>query len=144
MHAASQEFSLNKAFSTFMGGLLLTRALLGFMSGGKLFGIFSTSPDHNLLHLFMGTCLLWAGVWGKRTTARAWNKFAGWTYGVIAFFGITGVAFLLQHLNVNTWADNLFNLFVAATSILVGHYGYRIRQKGLDFMQEMNWPFAKS
>lgn len=144
MHQTHGGFSLNKTFSAAMGALLILRGLLGFMSNGKALGILSSSPDHNFLHLFAGTCLLWAGVWAKRSTARGWNKFVGWLYALIAFFGITGIDFLVEHMNANTWADNMFNVLVATASLAVGHFGARLRQRGLSFMQAMNWPFGKT
>ncbi len=128
--------------------VLLARGFLGFVfNPAPLFGLFSTTLNHDFLHLLGGTAYLWVAVYVPRErTTCGWNKFLGWLYLFIGVLGVMdiGVVADKQFYGHNSFADNVFNFAIAFTSITCGYHFRKIRRVGVSFLKALNFPFGKT
>jgi len=131
-----------------IGSVLLFRGFLGFVSSPVLlFGVFSTTMNHNFLHILVGCAYVWVAVWApSEKTACGWNKFLGWLYAIIAILGIMNVNWMSSNTfyGVNTLADNIFNIVIALGSLSCGYHFHKVKRAGTNFMKALNYPFGKT
>ncbi|MDD9954429.1 MAG: hypothetical protein OXR66_08925 [Candidatus Woesearchaeota archaeon] len=115
---------LQRTFALVVSLVLIAKGLLGFLLRGGMFGLFSTTMNHNFFYTIAGAFYLWVGVWGKEHVATGWNRFLGWTFLIIGGLGVLDVSWLNSWLGVNTPGDDLFNIVIALVSLGVAYiYG---------------------
>lgn len=115
--------SMLKFLAIFFGLLMIAVGILGFLPdyapGGKLFGIFSVNPMHNIIHIGTGVAALICGL-ASSLAAKVFFIIFGLVYAAIAVLGfMQGEGALLGIIAINQ-ADNWLHAGIALLSLYFG------------------------
>ena len=102
-----------------LGIVFIILGLIGFFSGGELFGIFHVDAVHNLVHLVSGILALYFASRGE-AASRSFALVLGIVYGLVTILGfLTSGDKILGIMAIDT-ADNYLHLVLAIVLIAAG------------------------
>jgi hypothetical protein len=112
-----------KFLAIFFGLLMVAVGILGFLPdyapGGKLFGIFSVNPMHNVIHVVTGIAALVCGL-ASSMASKVFFILFGLIYAAVAVLGfIQGEGNLYGMIAINQ-ADNWLHTGIALASLYFG------------------------
>ncbi|MDD9954430.1 MAG: hypothetical protein OXR66_08930 [Candidatus Woesearchaeota archaeon] len=108
---------LQKHITLYLAIILISRSVLGFLTGG--FFSLSATMDHTLLHLLAG--LFFLGAFFASDYIPKTCQWIGWVYTGTAIVGVMDVAFFTERLGANTLSDDIYNVAIAITCLLLGY-----------------------
>ena len=113
----STQRSLVQLGATVFGVVFVLVALIGFVQGDTVLGIFEVDTVHNLIHLASGVVALVAA--SSARTSRAYLLVFGAVYALVTLIGFIQGDTVLGIIPVNT-EDNILHLVIAATTLTLG------------------------
>jgi len=111
---------MTRFFAILFGIAFIFAGVAGFLPTFKLddllFGYFTVSPMHNVVHIVTGVIAIMAAT--SHRLARLFFQLFGLIYTAVAVWGFwTNGDLVIMHLNV---ADNIFHIIVGVLGLLIG------------------------
>lgn len=109
--------SLLQLAATVFGAVFVAVAVIGFVQGDTVLGVFEVDALHNVIHLASGLAALAAASSGR--TSRLYFLGFGAVYALVAAIGFVDGDTVLGLFDVNA-ADNVLHLVIAAATLALG------------------------